>query len=282
MLSSRPVLCGIFTALLFAVLPVVAPAQSSGDAGEDEGVTSLTVGYIASDFDYLGGPTGTSPYAFDKSLRSLKLSTRSGSLLLDYERFGEEGNKRRTFGAELLTGGNLHLFRDFLHLPIGIYLPIRANLDYRYVEPQNPERNNLHFGAAGVGTGAGARLRLPVGPDFLKENFEARLTGVFVPAVMTGISDIEAPSAADPGGDLVGEDTFDDTRLRRMFNINLDVELAKILGGNVGLTAGYTFRIYGHSAEAPGSAADYLDAVTLTGTYTQTSVQNVVRFGINW
>jgi hypothetical protein len=283
MLSSRRLLCSILTSLLlFAFLPTSALAQSEEDSGGDDGLTSLTVGYLANDFDYLGGPAGGNPFAFDKNLRSLKLSTRHGSLLLDYERFGGEANKRRTFGAELLTGGNSYLFREFLHLPIGIYVPIRVNLDYRYVEPRNPERNNLHFGAAGLGAGAGARLRLPIGPDFLKENFEARLTGVFVPAVMMGISDIEAPSAEDPGAGLVGEDTFDDTRLRRMFDINLDIELAEILSDNVGITAGYTFRIYGHSAGPPSSAVDYLDAVTLTGTYTQTSAQNVVRVGINW
>lgn len=283
MLSSRRILCSILAfLLLLGLLPTPAVAQSGGDSDEEGGVTSLTVGYLANDFDYLGGPTGTNPFAFDKNLRSLKLSTRHGSLLLDYERFGEEGNKRRTFGAELLTGGNPYLFEEFLHLPVGIYMPIRVNLDYRYVEPQNPERNNLHFGAAGIGAGAGARLRLPIGPDFLKENFEARLTGVFVPAIMTGISDIEAPSARDPGAGLADGDTFDDTRLRRMFDINLDIELAEILSESVGITAGYTFRIYGHSAEAPSSAVDYLDAVTLTGTYTQTSAQNVVRLGINW
>jgi len=283
MLPSRRVLCSILASLfLIGLLPTPAAAQSDQDSGEDDGVTSLTVGYLANDFDYLGGPTGASPFAFDKNLRSLKLSTRHGSLLLNYERFGEEGNKRRTFGTELLTGGNPYLFREFLHLPIGVYLPIRVNLDYRYVEPSNPDRSNLHLGAAGIGAGAGARLRLPIGPDFLQENFEARLTGVFVPGIMSSLGDIEVPSAEDPSDSFVEEDSFGETRLRRMFDINLDIELAEILSESVGITAGYTFRIYGHSAEAPSSAVDYLDAVTLTGTYTQTSAQNVIRLGINW
>lgn len=41
--------------LLFALLPGPAPAQSDEDSTEDDGGTSLTIGYLDNEFDYLPG-----------------------------------------------------------------------------------------------------------------------------------------------------------------------------------------------------------------------------------
>ena len=280
---SRSTTSLLLTLLLLVLAVPPASAQSDEDSEDEDGITSLTVGYITTDFDYIPPVQGFgSPYDFSKNLRGLMLSTRHGSLMLDYGKFEDDGTSRRTIGAELLTGGNAYLFREFFDLPIGVYVPIRFNLDYRYVQPDVSERNNLHLGAAGVGAGAGARIRLPVGPDFLEENFEARVTGVFVPGIMSGLSDIETPDTNDPGEDLINDDSFNDTRLRRMFNFNVEARLAEVLGDNVGITAGYTFRLYGRSESSPDSVGAFIDNVMLTGTYPRTNLQNVVRLGINW
>jgi len=279
---SRSTTSFLLTLLLLTLAVPSASAQSDEDSEED-GITSLTVGYITTDFDYIPPGGGfDSPYDFNKNLRGLMFTTRHGSLMLDYEKFEDEGTSRSTIGAELLTGGNAYLFREFFDLPIGVYVPIRLNLNYRYVQPDVSERKNLHLGAAGIGAGVGARVRLPVGPDFLEENFEARVTGVFVPGVMSGLSDIEAPATNAPGDDFVDDDSFNDTRLRRMFNFNIEARLAEVLGDGVGITAGYTFRLYGRSERSPGSFGDYIDNVMLAGTYPRTNLQSVVRLGINW
>ena len=149
--------------LLLVAVPCSAVAQddSSNSEDEDGGPSSVSVGNLSSNFTF----GGSGAYNYEGNARALTISGPKGSLLLDYASSLSSGqfdrDTRRTIGAETLFGGNAHLFRDLLRLPLSIYIPIRINLDYRYTQPRNPELSNLHRGAAGLGAGGGLDFSFP-------------------------------------------------------------------------------------------------------------------------
>lgn len=272
-----PALSLLFAFLLtgsFAAAPLSALAQGSSPGVEEEdGPTALSVGNLSTDFEFGG------TYNYNVNARSVMVSGPNGSLLVDYASGlgtgGFDRDGRRTIGAEALFGGNAYLFKNFLVLPLDIYIPIRLNLDYRYVQPKNPELSNLHRGAGGLGAGGGAQLQLPVGPSFIKDNLYIRGTGVIVPAVGTTLSSEDDEVDSSPV-------SASRTRMRRTIDLNLEVLFTELLGENTGVMAGYTFRTYSRSAEKPSSVGDVIDAATLTGDYVQANVQHMIRVGLSW
>jgi len=291
MLSSRRVLYGFLAAFLLAFLlpgPLLAQSSSSGDedsgdSSESDGPTVVSVGNLSTDYSYGRVVAQGSAYSYQKSVRALMISGSGGSLLVDYASnlggSGSEQETRRTIGAEALFGGNVYLFREFLFLPFSVYVPIRANIDYRYVQPTDPSRSNLHRGAAGLGAGAGGQLRLPVGPDFIKENLLVRGTAVIVPAITSSLGGSEPDQLINPESSPVSTSA---TRMRRAINLNLEVIFDDLLGGDTGVMAGYTFKATGHSAQKPSSVGDVIDAATLYGDYTEVSEQHMIRVGLTW
>jgi len=271
--------------LLSSLLLVCGPVKAQDEVSnteEEDGPTALSVGNLSSDFTYGSGQYGQ--YNYGKSARALMLSGPNGSLMVDYASGLGTGSfdreARRTIGAEALFGGNATLFDEFLRLPLSIYVPIRINLDYRYVQPRNPELSNLHRGAAGLGAGGGAQLQLPVGPDFIKENLYVRGSAVLVPAVATTLNSSDGDEIGDPVDD--SPISTSRTRMRRMIDLNLEALFTELLGEDTGVMAGYTFRAYGRSPEKPSSAGDVIDAATLSGSYVQTNVQHMIRVGLTW
>lgn len=279
--NDLPVKLLSFAFLLFAGMssPVLAQTDDSGTAETDEGPTSLTVGTLTTTFTFPGD------YDYETNARALMVSGPGGSLLLDYGSF-EAPNEvdretRRTIGVEALFGGNAYLFRELLFLPLDVYVPIRLNLDYRYVQPKRANESNLHRGAAGLGAGGGAQLRFPIGPEFVKENLVVRGTAVLVPAVATSLNRVGETEETSPDETAVPIRSGQ-TRMRRMINVDLEVVLTEILGQNAGVAVGYTFRSYSRSGETPSSVGDVIDAATFSGDYTRTSVQHMVRIGLSW
>ena len=269
--------------LLLVAVPCSAVAQddSSNSEDGDDGPSSVSVGNLSSNFTF----GGSGAYNYEGNARALMISGPNGSLLLDYASSLGPGqfdrDTRRTIGAEALFGGNAHLFRDLLRLPLSIYIPIRINLDYRYTQPRNPELSNLHRGAAGLGAGGGAQFQLPVGPDFIKDNLFVRGSAVLVPAIATSLGSSNEGSPRDVvEGDSQIETSR--TRLRRTFDINLEALFAGLLGEDTGVMVGYTFRAYDRSQEKPSGVGDVIDAATLRGEYVQTNVQHMVRVGMSW
>lgn len=273
--------------LLFGLLvavPYSAVAQDDSSNSGHDGPSSVSVGNLSSNFTFGGSGENAGVYNYEGNARALMVSGPNGSLLLDYASSLSSGqfdqDTRRTIGAEALFGGNAHLFRDLLRLPLSIYIPIRFNLDYRYTQPQNPELSNLHRGAAGLGAGGGAQLQLPVGPDFIKDNLFVRGSAVLVPAIATSLgSDGGSPQ------DVVESDSQIETsrtRMRRTFDINLEALFTGLLGEETGVTAGYTFRAYDRSRKKPSGVGDVIDAATLEGDYRETSVQHMIRIGLSW
>lgn len=279
-------LVALLVACFCAIMPTGVAAQDSPTetTEEETGPTSISVGNLSTTFTYGGSGELAGVYNYEQNVRALMISGPNGSLLFDYTSDLSTGEfdreTRRTIGAEALFGGNAYLFKDFLHLPLHIYVPIRINLDYRYVQSTDPELSNLHRGAAGLGLGGGAQLRFPIGPDFIKDNLVARGSAVLVPAVATSLG----RSEGDDTGFSTDEPpiTASRTRMRRMFNINLEVLFTELLGDDAGVMAGYTFRAYNRSPDKPSSVGDVIDAATLSGSYVETSVQHMVRIGLSW
>ncbi|WP_251924301.1 hypothetical protein [Salinibacter ruber] len=258
----------------------VAQRPDADEDDDDDGPTALSVGNLSSDFT-LGGSGG---YNYDGSARALMVSGPNGSLMVDYASGLGTGqfdrDTRRTIGAEALFGGNATLFDEFLRLPISVYIPIRINLDYRYLQPRNPDQSNLHRGGAGLGAGGGAQLQLPVGPDFIKDNLYVRGSALLVPAVATTLN-----GGDDETARTIGDDTpisASRTRMRRTLDLNLEAHFTELIGEDTGIMAGYTFRAYGRSREEPSSVGDVIDAATLSGSYVQTNVQHMIRVGLTW
>lgn len=272
---------GLLAGLILIAVPPSAVAQSAtADEDDDDGPTALSVGNLSSDFTF-GGSGG---YNYDGSARALMVSGPNGSLMVDYASGLGTGqfdrDTRRTIGAEALFGGNATLFDEFLRLPISVYIPIRINLDYRYLQPRNPDQSNLHRGGAGLGAGGGAQLQLPVGPDFIKDNLYVRGSALLVPAVATTLN-----GGDDETARTIGDDTpisASRTRMRRTLDLNLEAHFTELIGEDTGIMAGYTFRAYGRSREEPSSVGDVIDAATLSGSYVQTNVQHMIRVGLTW
>ncbi len=272
---------GLLAGLILIAVPPSAVAQSAtADEDDDDGPTALSVGNLSSDFTF-GGSGG---YNYDGSARALMVSGPNGSLMVDYASGLGTGqfdrDTRRTIGAEALFGGNATLFDEFLRLPISVYIPIRINLDYRYLQPRNPDQSNLHRGGAGLGAGGGAQLQLPVGPDFIKDNLYVRGSALLVPAVATTLN-----GGDDETARTIGDDTpisASRTRMRRTLDLNLEAHFTELIGEDTGIMAGYTFRTYGQSQEEPSSVGDVIDAATLSGSYVQTNVQHMIRVGLTW
>ncbi len=273
---------GLLAGLILISVPPSAVAQrpDADEDDDDDGPTALSVGNLSSDFTF-GGSGG---YNYDGSARALMVSGPNGSLMVDYASGLGTGqfdrDTRRTIGAEALFGGNATLFDEFLRLPISVYIPIRINLDYRYLQPRNPDQSNLHRGGAGLGAGGGAQLQLPVGPDFIKDNLYVRGSALLVPAVATTLN-----GGDDETARTIGDDTpisASRTRMRRTLDLNLEAHFTELIGEDTGIMAGYTFRAYGRSREEPSSVGDVIDAATLSGSYVQTNVQHMIRVGLTW
>ena len=273
---------GLLAGLILIAVPPSAVAQrpDADEDDDDDGPTALSVGNLSSDFTF-GGSGG---YNYDGGTRALMVSGPNGSLMVDYASGLGTGqfdrDTRRTIGAEALFGGNATLFDEFLRLPISVYIPIRINLDYRYLQPRNPDQSNLHRGGAGLGAGGGAQLQLPVGPDFIKDNLYVRGSALLVPAVATTLN-----GGDDETARTIGDDTpisASRTRMRRTLDLNLEAHFTELIGEDTGIMAGYTFRAYGRSREEPSSVGDVIDAATLSGSYVQTNVQHMIRVGLTW
>ena len=228
---------GLLAGLILIAVPPSAVAQrpDADEDDDDDGPTALSVGNLSSDFTF-GGSGG---YNYDGSARALMVSGPNGSLMVDYASGLGTGqfdrDTRRTIGAEALFGGNATLFDEFLRLPISVYIPIRINLDYRYLQPRNPDQSNLHRGGAGLGAGGGAQLQLPVGPDFIKDNLYVRGSALLVPAVATTLN-----GGDDETARTIGDDTpisASRTRMRRTHDLNLEAHFTELIGEDTGIMA---------------------------------------------
>ncbi len=283
--------------LLLLLIPCTA-AFAQSEAEEDAATPapstapSLTVGYLNTDFAYAADTT--TAYAFDESLYALMLSWQQGSLTLSYGTRAADSTgaqpgdttaarpELRTIGASLWVGGDVYLFRKFFGVPLSVFVPIRFNASYRYVAVEDtvgaPAGGSgpptLHLLGSGLGLGGGARFAFPVGPSFLKNNLVLEASYVWAPGVISNVGEdfgIERP-----------EQILNEWKLRWATDLDIELQWKGLLGGKVGVTAGYTLRTASRSAARPESFGDVVDAFLDRGDFVQVTDQHVFRVGINW
>ena len=105
--------------------------ETSGDS-EDRNTTSLTVGYVEDEF-LIATDEGSNRFYFVGETAGAMISGKGANLMFAYgntDATGSDG-EIRSLAADLSFGGNIHLFRNFLRLPVSIYVPIRLNTGYR-------------------------------------------------------------------------------------------------------------------------------------------------------
>jgi hypothetical protein len=270
--------------VLLTLTWIPAEAQPSE---KDSTTTSLTVGYLNTDF-YPSGEAAPTLFDYSGTMRSLMISGVRGQLALAYgtRAAGIEDDEPsfRMVDVFAMTGGNAYLLRGLAGLPVSAYIPIRINLNYRYLSIDQTEGGSStddgmevsriadaeaptaqHLGTAGLGAGLGARVRIPTQFPVIGNNLVVRGSLVIVPG---GYADLQQ--------------NFETIYMSRTRDLNFEVKLEQLLGGNVGVTLGYTRRTLNRTPMQPESFSEALDTVLGEGELLTVSRQNVIRVGINW
>ncbi|MDR8390280.1 hypothetical protein NC796_03950 [Aliifodinibius sp. S!AR15-10] len=257
---------------------ILSTSAVVNNAERSRKTTSLAVGYIDDTYN-LQSDDGSYRFRFNGESQGLMLSSKSSSLMLSYGVADAQENEGdiRSITADLNVGGNITLFRNFFGLPIGSYIPIRFNLGYRNLELMDIEDDaTANIGTGSLGGGLGAEIRIPTGLPVLEDNitaFASLVGSVGAMGDFTGISD----------GFQSQNNTFGGVRLTRNTDLNIDAKFERLLGGKIGVTAGFTLRRL-HWTD--GEAEDFkqiFDVISgeqedlkLRGT------QSFFRVGINW
>ena len=250
--------------------------------GVDRKTTSLTAGYITDEFS-LQGEDGSYRFRFEGETTGLMLSSKSSSLMLSYGVTDAQENEGdiRSITADLNLGGNITLFRRFLGLPIGSFIPIRVNLGYRNLEllkNPDPERNNIaNIGTGSLGGGLGAELRIPTGLPVLEDNLTAFTTIV---SSVGGIGDFNAAGSSGTGA---ASSSLSGIRLTKSTDFNFEAKFERLLGGKTGVTAGVTLRWLHWTDEQAEDAKQILDVISGEQEGLELrATQSFFRVGINW
>ena len=209
-------------------------------------------------------------------MRMLMLSSDHGSLSIGYGSKGaasEEGTSTaRVVDVFAMTGGNAYVVRGIVGLPIAAYVPIRFHPSYRYVsvsgvtDEESEELPNQHIANVGLGAGAGAWARLPMDEfPIIGDGLVVRASLVIAPGAYTNL-----------------QNNFETIYMSRTRDLNFEIKLERVLGGNLGATLGYTRRTQSRTLNQPESVTEVLDTIIGEGSLTTISQQNVIRLGINW
>jgi hypothetical protein len=252
--------------------------QSQSNDNSDRNTTSLTVGYIDDEF-LLETDQGSDRFYFEGETAGAMISGKRANLMFAYgsaDTYEGEG-EIRSLAADLNFGGNIHLFRNFLRLPLSIYVPIRLNAGYRNLSLLE-EDETLHLAQAGIGAGAGASVRISTGLPIVRDN----LTG-FASIVrgVGGLSDISSTVAEQTGADEMS--LLSGIRLMVNTDLNIEAKFERLLGENTGVTAGLTIRWQSWTEEKADEFLQVLDVATgQQENLTKRGKQTFLRVGINW
>ena len=121
------------------------------------------MGYIDDEF-LIETDNGSNRFYFEGETAGAMISGKGANLMFAYgnaDANGDDG-EIRSLAGDLSFGGNIHIFRNFLRLPINIYVPIRLNAGYRNLSLIEDDKT-LHLVQAGIGAGAGTSVRIPTG-----------------------------------------------------------------------------------------------------------------------
>lgn len=182
----------------------------------------------------------------------------------------------RSITADLSFGGNQHIFRNFLQLPIGIYVPIRINAGYRNLNIIE-EEESAHIANAGIGAGIGTSVRVPTPLPILRDN----ITG-FASLVRSvgGIGDLSSSEQSFGAGE---SHIFDGIRLTQNTDFNIEGKFENLLGDNTGVTIGLTLRWMSWSEDAAENFGELFDVISgQREDLIRRSSQTFLRVGLNW
>ncbi|HKL16016.1 MAG TPA: hypothetical protein VJ915_10305 [Balneolaceae bacterium] len=252
--------------------------QETSDDNDDRNTTSLTVGYIDDEF-LIATDEGSDQFYFVGETAGAMISGKGANLMFAYGNADANGSdgEIRSLAADLSFGGNVHLFRNFLQLPVSIYVPIRLNAGYRNLSLVD-EEDALHLLQAGIGAGAGASLRIPTGLPVLRDN----LTG-FASLVRSvgGLGELSSTVADQAGAN--DESAISGIRLMQNTDLNIEAKFERLLGENTGVTVGLTIRWQSWTEEKADEFLQLLDVVTgQQENLTERGKQTFLRVGINW
>lgn len=255
---------------------LIVQEKSSDDP--DRNTTSLTVGYIDDEF-LLETDQGSNRFYFEGETAGAMISGKGANLMFAYgstDAYEGEG-EIRSLAGDLSFGGNVHLFRNFLHLPLSIYIPIRLNAGYRNLSLLEADET-LHLAQAGIGAGAGASVRIPTGLPLLRDN----LTG-FASLVRSvgGLGDISSTMADQTGANEMS--ALSGIRLMQNTDLNIEAKFERLLGDNTGVTVGMTIRWQSWTEEKADELLQIIDVVTgEQENLIKRGQQTFLRVGINW
>lgn len=263
---------------LLAILLTGLTGTSFAQDDTSRNTTSLTVGYIDDQF-LLRSDKGSDRFNFDGETAGAMISGKKAFLLVAYGKSDalEGEGEIQSLSTDLGFGGNKHLFRNFLRLPVSIYVPIRLNLGYRNLSLEQQDES-LHLVQAGLGAGLGSSVRIPTGLPVLQDN----ITG-FASVVRSvgGLGDISSTMAYQSG--MGDESVLSGIRLTQNTDLNIEGKFERLLSDNTGVTVGMTIRWQSWTEEAAEKAMDLLDVVTGNrDDLFERGKQVFFRVGINW
>jgi hypothetical protein len=241
-------------------------------------LVAITMGCNDDEF-LLETDQGSDRFYFEGETAGAMISGKRANLMFAYgsaDTYEGEG-EIRSLAADLNFGGNIHLFRNFLRLPLSIYVPIRLNAGYRNLSLLE-EDETLHLAQAGIGAGAGASVRISTGLPIVRDN----LTG-FASIVrgVGGLSDISSTVAEQTGADEMS--LLSGIRLMVNTDLNIEAKFERLLGENTGVTAGLTIRWQSWTEEKADEFLQVLDVATgQQENLTKRGKQTFLRVGINW
>ena len=255
---------------------LILQEESSSDS--DRNTTSLTVGYIDDEF-LIATDEGSDQFYFVGETAGAMISGKGANLMFAYgnaDANNAEG-EIRSLAADLSFGGNVHIFRNFLSLPIAVYVPIRFNLGYRNLSLID-EEDELHVGQAGLGAGAGASVRIPTGLPILEDNITGFATLV---RSVGGLGELGSTISGQVGAS--DESAINGIRLMQNTDLIIEAKFERLLGDNTGVTIGMTIRWQSWTDEKADEFVQLLDVITgQQDNLTERGHQTFLRLGINW
>ena len=161
-------------------------------------------------------------------------------------------NSLKTVRVNLQLGGNAYLWRNFLRLPLSIYVPIRLNAGYQYLSLNIEEEMDLfgtgddkmNFLNVNFGAGLGASFRFPLdnipllGSHISLDGYLLRSPGVMINFIAENGS---LPGQSDSDNE-VGVSVSND--------LLIQARIHRFLESTVGVTAGIRFSALNWSTDS--------------------------------
>lgn len=255
------------TIAILVCLSSFAFTKSLAAQGIGESDLSITIGSASSTFSY-PIPEVDFEYEFRSALPSVYLLNKYLSFSLRYAIQDSDParalDKVKILDGSISGGPVIPIIGPSTELGLSLYLPLRAILDYRFVNVvDNLEYDtpNLYFVEPSIGAGIGFGLK----PDW----FDSRIRFIASSILAFGVQKELA-------------DQFpDNLRLLRKADLDLEVRFNNLLG-NLGIAFGYSNRSIRWSRESAEDFTDRAEFITKTSRLPKWVSQSMFRAGVVW